>query len=206
MKTNATKTKAMFGHNGSLRLQLSTPAYKRHLTGTGLPHRESKRHKVSCPHCDKEIQVASLARHIHSQHNSYQRPFKRRRLLEDARRAPQHFYTFSPSYRWPLSCPVPGCVGRALNRDALRMHFCHRHPFDFITIVPEGHLPKCLHCGLQVNATCLHLQSKRCQRGALWKRSESWKLANSWPSNQLRSRLPIRHSITWRPFSTLVGL
>jgi hypothetical protein len=73
-------------------------------------------------------------------------------------------------YRWPLACPVPGCAGRAGSRDALRMHFCHRHPYDIIVIDPEGHLPKCSSCGMHVNDTEAHRASKRCQVGRLRKR------------------------------------
>jgi len=170
MQMNASKTKAMVGHNGALRLQLSTPAYKRRLSGEGLSYREAKRRKVTCPHCDKEMQESLLGRHVHSQHNDLNRPAKRRRLLEESSRPPRTYYTYSPSYRHPLDCPVPGCVGRAASRDALRNHFCHRHPYDCIIIMPEGRLPKCPQCGLQVNLTVSHRESRRCQLGRVRKR------------------------------------
>ena len=60
----------------------------------------------------------------------------------------------------PISCPVPGWVGRAGSRDGLRMHFCHRHPFDTIVIVEKGRLPK----------SRAHRDSKRCQASNLRKR------------------------------------
>ena len=160
----------MIGHNGELRLQLSTPAYKRRLSGTGPTHRDLKRCKVTCPHCDKELQEASLGRHVYSQHNSLRRPAKRRRLLQESQRPPVRYHAYSPTYRTPLECPVPGCVGRAKSRDALRNHFCHRHPYDEIVIFPEGRLPKCPSCGMQVSATQSHLNSKRCQKGKARKR------------------------------------
>ena len=65
---------------------------------------------------------------------------------------------------------MPGCVGRAGSRDALRMHFCHRHPYDKIIIHPEGNLPACPECGMQVLVTDAHRNSKRCRRGRMRKR------------------------------------
>jgi len=170
LKMNAPKTKAMVGHNGSLRLQLSTPAYKRRLDDSGDTYTARKRRKVSCPTCHAEVQERYLARHILSRHNDLNRPSKRRKLLEESERLPVRYNAFSPSYRWPLSCPVPDCPGRAGTRDALRKHFCHRHPQDEIDIFPEGYLPKCPQCGMQVNATNSHLNSKRCQNGRARKR------------------------------------
>lgn len=74
MAMNAVKTKTMVGHNGSLRLQLSSPAYKRCMEGEGLSYRDNKRRKVSCPKCDAELQQASLARHLLSRHGDPFRP------------------------------------------------------------------------------------------------------------------------------------
>ena len=42
MQMNSSKTKAMIGSNGSLRLQLSTPAYKRRLSGHGESYQEAQ--------------------------------------------------------------------------------------------------------------------------------------------------------------------
>jgi hypothetical protein len=125
---------------------------------------------VICPHCDKELNAASLGRHIYSQHNRLQRPVKRRRLLIDATRAPRHYTVFSPTYNMPLACPVPGCTGRGARRSNLRYHFHYRHPFDYITIDPEGHLPKCPDCGMQVPITQRHRNSAKCRQGKERKR------------------------------------
>ena len=106
MRTNTDKTKAMIGHNGTLRLQLSMPAYKRLMSGKGLPYKETKHQKVTCPHCDKELQQASLGRHVHAHQNDLQRPAKRKKLLEEATWPSRQFQVFSPTYCTPLECPI----------------------------------------------------------------------------------------------------
>ena len=84
IKMNASKMKAMIGHNGNLCFQLSTLAYKRCMSDACNTHCMSKCYKVSCPHCNVTIQLASLYRHMYLQHNVLNRPTKRRKLLEDA--------------------------------------------------------------------------------------------------------------------------
>ena len=68
MKVNPVKTKAMVDHNGNLCLQLSSPAFKRRMEGSGDSYCDAKRCKVDCPMCHKELQTTSLARHLHSHH------------------------------------------------------------------------------------------------------------------------------------------
>ena len=106
MKANTNKTKAMVGHNGSLCLQLSFLAYKHCLSGEGLMNRESKRQKVSCSHCNKELQAASLDGHIHLQHSTVQQPAKCRKLLQDSVCAPVqcHAFPLGASIPWIVQC------------------------------------------------------------------------------------------------------
>ena len=125
MEMNPIKTKAMVGHNGSLRLQLSSPAYKRRMDGEGDTYHAAKHRCVECPICHAQLQERSLPRHIHTRHGDIHRPYKRRRLLEDSTRPSVRYFVYSPRYRSPLDCPVPGCPGTASTRDAMRNHFCH---------------------------------------------------------------------------------
>ena len=178
MKMNVTKTKAMICHNSTLGSRWSTPAYKRCLDGVGESSAQAKRHKVACPKCDAELQERSLARHILTWHSQPFRPAKHRRLLEEAERSPRMYHAFSPRYRHPLDCPVDGCSGQAVDRDALQAHFAYRHPCDLILIEPEGLLPHCDQCGMQVMPTSLHRNSKHCQNGKVRKRWRAQELQN----------------------------
>ena len=170
MKVNPIKTKAMVGHNGNLRLQLSSPAYKRRMDGTGDSYREAKRRKVDCPVCHQELQAASLARHLHSRHGDSHRPYKRRKLLEEADCAPVRYFAYSPTRRGFIRCPVSVCPATVSTRDALRMHFSHRHWRDEIHILPGTCYPRCPRCNVQAHPSRQHFNSRRCQSGRARKR------------------------------------
>jgi len=178
LKMNAIKTKAMIGCGSTLGSRLTTPVYKRRLSGVGLSQAQAKRRKVACPQCDRQVQARHLARHILSQHGDLNRPAKRRRLLDEANRAPITYYVYSDRYQQPLDCPVPDCPGHVLSRDAMRSHFAFRHPRDRICIHPEGLLPRCVECGMQVNQTRQHRDSKRCQKGRVRKRRREREIQN----------------------------
>lgn len=71
-----------------------------------------------------------------------------------------------------IGCPVEGCHGRATTRQALRVHFQHRHPNDTVVILEEGSFPfpKCELCDLQIpwetfNGTT-HRHTAMCAAGA----------------------------------------
>ena len=170
MKVNPIKTKAMVGHNGNLRLQLSSPAHKRRMEGSGGSYREAKRRKVDCPVCHSELQLASLARHLHSRHGDAHRPYKRRKLLEEADCASVRYFAYSPTRRGMIRCPVPNCPATVSTRDSLRKHFSHRHWRDTIHILPEPCYPRCPRCLMQAYPTQQHLRSRRCQNGRVRKR------------------------------------
>jgi Reverse transcriptase (RNA-dependent DNA polymerase) len=81
LRMNATKTKSMTGHSGNAVHAISTPAFSRRHSGEGETYTARKRRMVACPKCDKPMQERNLAHHPMTQHNCYQRPQKRSRLL-----------------------------------------------------------------------------------------------------------------------------
>lgn len=169
---NPSKTVAMVGHPGSAVHTISTPAYKRRLTGDGDTYSARKRQVVECPECNKAMQGRSLPQHLLLKHNIFHRPLKRRKLLD--------VYSLDPvTYRVDLAgrvrepCPVPDCVGGASTGDAMRSHFAFKHPRDVIIIEQEGLLPRCQRCDMFVKASSLattHHASKRCEVGSERKR------------------------------------
>ncbi len=44
-----------------------------------------------------------------------------------------------------FSCPVPGCVEKAVSKWGLRHHLCERHPRDLLSLPGEGIYPKCVN-------------------------------------------------------------
>jgi Reverse transcriptase (RNA-dependent DNA polymerase) len=179
LKMNADKTKTMSSHPGNAFHSIVSPAYDRRQTGEGLTYSARKRQKVDCPKCGKSMQEQSLANHRLKKHNFYERPHKRRRLLDT-------FAVGSVTYRVEydskgiVQCPVPGCDGRANNCDNLRRHFVSRHPHDMVHTTKEGLLPRCELCHMQVQdpMSLRHVTSQRCKVGAERKRKRDLELAN----------------------------
>jgi Reverse transcriptase (RNA-dependent DNA polymerase) len=149
LKMNSEKTKTMSSHPGNAFHSIASPAFSRCLTGEGLTYSARKRQKVDCPECGKSMQEQALANHRLKKHNFYQRPHKRRRLLDTVAKD-SVLYRSDYDGTGVVQCPVPGCDGRAHNCDGLRHHFCSRHPHDAILIEKEGLLPRCNLCDMQV--------------------------------------------------------
>ena len=68
-------------------------------------------------------------------------------------------------------CLVEGCPGVSSTREAMRVHFVHRHVHDTMVILEEGNLslPRCPRCELQVSRKALngrHLETNQCKMGA----------------------------------------
>ena len=148
------------------------------MDGEGDTYRAAKRRCVECPICHAQLQERSLPRHIHTRHGDIHRPYKRRRLLEDSTRPSVYYFVYSPWYRSPLDCPVPGCPGTASTWDAMRNHFCHRHWRDVVHILRESFLPRCPRCSMQVRMTRQHMDSQRCQIGRERKRKQELELSH----------------------------
>ena len=118
------------------------------------------------------MQERALAHHLLTQHNDFQRPAKRQRVLEMMNRAPITYRVSIPVNGIQFDCPVPGCTGRASTRSSLRTHFSFRHPTDVIVVEEEGPLPRCMACMLFTSTanTPAHLRTQICQRGSVRKR------------------------------------
>lgn len=164
---NAAKTKTMHGHPGNEVHAIASPAFARRLTGIGETYLARKRRMVSCDECGKLVQERNLAKHLVTQHNIYQRPPKRRKILDTISEDPVSYSVDLPPHSI-VNCPVVGCNGRAGTRDSMRMHFAHRHPHDTIVIEQEGPLPRCEQCDMFVPYLGLRSSypaSKRCAVG-----------------------------------------
>ena len=169
---NPTKTKAMIGHPGVAVHVQSSPAYRRRLTGDGGTYLERIRQETECPECGKMLQQGTLARHMLSQHDVYQRPRKRQRLMEQQEQNPVTYRISHPGHA-AVRCPVPGCAAAPTSRQSLRVHFSHRHVRDVIIIEEEGAFPRCGRCDMFVSPASIstsHPNSKMCVAGTERKR------------------------------------
>ena len=169
LRTNINKTKCMSCMPGHISDQMSTAAYKHHMEGTGLSHRERQCRRVECSECGVELAASSLQHHRCTIHG----------LLMDTaddnvdhpgHQAQRYRVSFPKSSR-KIRCPVDGCPGTATTPYNLHHHFAHRHPTDTLMILEEGSapLPKCERCGMHVTYLSLntsHYNSTVCRAGA----------------------------------------
>ena len=94
-------------------------------------------------------------------------------------REAQTYRVSFPKYLSRIRCPVAGCLGGALIRSNLRIHFVHRHVQDTILILEEcSHpYPRCHQCNMFVPQKALndhHLTTSLCRQGMerKWRRLE----------------------------------
>jgi len=168
LKTNVRKTVAMICMPHCIAGRQSDEAYRHRMTGAGHSHRERKRLKVTCPECNAELAGSSLRAHMESQHGATHRASTP--TVPDA--SPDAYRVSFPRQTKSIECPIEGCHGRAATRQALRVHFQHRHPHDTVVILEEGTFPypKCELCDLQIpwetfNGTS-HRHTAMCAEGA----------------------------------------
>jgi hypothetical protein len=118
---NAAKTEVKVMIPGPIHIGLTSPAYRHRMTGEGGTAQERWAFKVSCPHCQIEIQALSMQRHLVAMHQTYIRtpnPLLLRLFV-----TPDTYNLSVPQGTIQTDCPVLGCDGRATRRDDMRTHF-----------------------------------------------------------------------------------
>ena len=182
LKTNTIKTEYMIskGPNGSA--QISSQAYHRKVTGTGLTHRQRSLEKVICQLCGTQVNRQYLKKHQSTKRctqtgTTFQltTPTKQRIIRETTIATPQerpmNFNISIPSSnRHSIQCPRPGCQFSSYNikphviRKTMRRHFCTRHMGDTIIIQEEANFEKCTRCGFSGKScnNAKHWETKTC--------------------------------------------
>ena len=96
--------------------------------------------------CGKELQYASLKRHIERHH-----PETIPTLYTCPLVGSTGIYVLDTVVKGKHNaCPVPGCVGGGRDKFSMYRHFSYRHPHDEIVVSDDGVLPKCDRCGMRV--------------------------------------------------------
>jgi Reverse transcriptase (RNA-dependent DNA polymerase) len=167
LQMNVGKTKSLCSQLGYVRHSVSTPAYRRRMTGEGDTYSARNRQPTQCPHCPRMVQKCNLRMHMMSMHDKFVRPKQRDQALVQAN-APPGTYTANPSRR-EIQCPVPACAVRLKGgTNRLCDHFNRLHWNDSLEIMGENK-PRhsCPCCGLHVPASkaLAHLNNSVCQAG-----------------------------------------
>ena len=94
-------------------------------------------------------------------------------------------------------CPVEGCPGVSATREAMRVHFVHRHIHNTVVILEEGNLPlpRCPRCDLQVSRKSLNrrnLETNQCLPRVRRRRSSDLSTSNSWGTSGRLASPPLR--------------
>ena len=96
-------------------------------------------------------------------------------------------YRCSMDNESPTECPISSCPFHTIKRANMRAHFRNIHNKDYIHILEEGMLPKCLKCGIQQsNIGPKHVSSATCQEYATIKKERE---------NDLQNKLTIASTI-----------
>jgi hypothetical protein len=156
---NADKTKFMVTFGEPPSRPISDEAYARRFDSTLPNHRARSITKISCPHCNKQINQQYLPTHLCRVHQIYD-------IIPSipSHHQPQLYTVSFPTGLRSLPCPLPGCPATLLSRFDLRRHFCNQHPDDNIKIFEEGLLPRCPRCHMHLRSiNDAHFASKTCQ-------------------------------------------
>ena len=104
----------------------SETAYRQHITCAGPSYRERQRVWVQCAECGEEMALGLLAVHRQTQHG---KTTGGRRHWETTPTGgePRTYRLALPTYGGLRNCPVEGCLGRAMTRTTMRVHFFHQH-------------------------------------------------------------------------------
>jgi hypothetical protein len=147
------------------------------MDGSGASYRVRQKRRVACPLCNAGIAQGYFSRYLMQVHGSSETPVVDCPVatMEDVEHSDSYQMSF-PSQRPSVSCPVPGCPGRADNRGNLRRHLMYKHPQDRITIMEEGPLPHCELCDMFTPTKTLaggHHSTLCCRRGQDLKRKRA---------------------------------
>ena len=122
-----------------------------------------RRQQAECLLCGKKMQIASLTRHMRTQHTGEGRSDDRYQCTPavDPNIEGKMF-----SINWKNltknPCPVPKCNVGGTDKSTFYRHFNLMHPTADILIAEDGLLPKCELCGFRTKDLDRHRQSKTC--------------------------------------------
>ena len=168
LRANETKTKYMI-----VRGQAAPTALRKDIYNNIAARREGRRtttyqqrrkQLTRCTICGKELQIASLRRHILRQHGTTEPQYQCREVSQPA------VFTIESVTKGSFNpCPVTTCTGGGRDKFGLYRHFAYIHPEAEITIAEDGTLQKCDKCGMrckniqqhQKTTTCIKLSQKR---------------------------------------------
>jgi hypothetical protein len=77
LQMNVGKTKSHCSQLGHVRHFISTPAYRRKMTGEGDTYLACNRQLTQCPHCQRMVQKRNLHNHMMSMHAKFVHPEQR---------------------------------------------------------------------------------------------------------------------------------
>jgi hypothetical protein len=161
LQFNVDKTKFMVTFGDPPSYPISDEAYARRYNPLLPTHRARSITKVSCPHCNKQINQQYLSTHLRRIHQMYGTT----PTIPNSHLQPQIYTVSFPTGLHSLPCPVSNCPAILSSRFLLRRHFCHRHPIDIIKISEEGLLSRCSRCRMYVcSVGDAHFATKTCSR------------------------------------------
>ena len=170
LKANELKTKYMIVRGAAAPKAMSTENYNNITrvakTGlqSGMKHNEWRKMMTECTICGKQMQNASLKRHMQTQHpkNTSEETSKYECQPTNTIGKTYHVRSFVRGKDNP--CPVPGCTGGGKDKHGMYQHFCFRHPKDDIVIQEDGVLPKCELCGMRTSNLEKHRNTPTCKK------------------------------------------
>ena len=177
LKANETKTKYMIVRGSRAPTALTTQQYDSRMQRLGTTRRTRiasdnnyntwRKQRVQCLICGKTMQIASLNRHMKTQHvgTAQQIQYKCREVDNTFDGKMFQIQEFKSG----MQCPVPGCSGRGADKFSMYRHFTLKHPRSDIIIEEDGELSKCQLCGMRTadiqkhtnNYTCKQAQRRR---------------------------------------------
>ena len=155
--------------------QVSPIAFKRRNDPSVPTHRDRKRMKVQCPHCQRSMSAQHVPTHIRHVHHMIPDVLPEDSIGPPLSPPPKHRKTSQPSVSSASSChqvrlgsdilvcPVPACPTWTYDIHVFTRHLCIRHPLDHFEFVDVPDLTQCPRCGLYLtHFTPQHFRSKFC--------------------------------------------
>ena len=170
LKANVDKTKFMVVRGAAAPRALTTEQYEQRMnkrrtrqTIFGNGSEEWRKQRVECTQCGKVMQMASLNRHIKTQHNRHNDNQYQCTPVDDSNIKGKIF-----NLNWNTNtrnhCPIPGCSGGGNDKSTMYRHFNLMHPLADIIIDVDGLLPKCDKCGFRSKNMEKHRDSSTCKQ------------------------------------------
>jgi hypothetical protein len=110
---------------------------------------DKKRRRVGCEICGAIRVAGSYQSYLESQHDVFRSMVLQRDIVVDHPAVVYRAIKLLSTGKY--FCLVPHCVGKASTKWALRRHFLHRHPQNFVVLPSKGTapFPQCKRCGMQ---------------------------------------------------------